>query len=97
MANATNDAEDGKLWSPSVEKHFIDVLVEEELRGNVPQGQLRQDFGHPLCVSLTYKQIKITTKNNLGKNIKDWKFDTESSPSFSDVREWDETLLQKRL
>ena len=36
MANATTDAEDGKLWPPLVGKHFIDVLVEEELRGNMP-------------------------------------------------------------
>ena len=36
MANAIIDAEDGKLWPPLVEKHFIDVLVDEELRGNMP-------------------------------------------------------------
>ena len=38
MANATTDVEDGKLWPPLVGKHFIDVLVDEELRGNMPQG-----------------------------------------------------------
>ena len=42
MANATSDAEDGKLWPPLVEKHFIDVLVEEEVRGNTPQGQFKK-------------------------------------------------------
>ena len=36
MANATTDVEDGKLWPPLMVKHFIDVLVEEELRGNMP-------------------------------------------------------------
>ena len=36
MATATSDAEDGKLWPPLVEKYFIDVLVEEEVRGNMP-------------------------------------------------------------
>ena len=36
MATATSDAEDGKLWPPLVEKYFIDVLVEEEVRGNIP-------------------------------------------------------------
>ena len=41
MANATIDAEDGKLWPPLVGKHFIDVLVEEELRGNMPQCQFK--------------------------------------------------------
>ena len=37
------------------------------LEGICPKARSRQDFGHPLCVSLTYAQIKITTKNNLGK------------------------------
>ena len=41
MENATTNAEDGKLWPPLVGKHFIDVLVEEELRGNMPQGQFK--------------------------------------------------------
>ena len=36
MANVTNDVEDGKLWFPPVEKHFIDVLIDEELRRNMP-------------------------------------------------------------
>ena len=41
MTNATNDAEDGKLWPPSMEKHSIDVLVDEELRKNMHQGQFK--------------------------------------------------------
>ena len=41
MANAITDAKDGKLWPPPVEKHFIDVLVDEELRGNMPQDQFK--------------------------------------------------------
>jgi len=41
MKNATTDAKDGKLWPPLVEKHFIDVLVEEELRRNMPEGQFK--------------------------------------------------------
>ena len=38
MANAITNTEDGKLWPPLVEKHFIDILIEEELKGNMPQG-----------------------------------------------------------
>ena len=44
MANAASDAEDGKLWPLLVEKHFIDVLVEEEVSGNMPQGQFKEGF-----------------------------------------------------
>ena len=71
MANATSDAEDGKLWPPLVEKHFIDVLVEEEVRGNTPQRQSKKGLWGSNQWSLTYVQIKITKKNNIGKNIKD--------------------------
>ena len=44
MANIASDAEDGILWPPPMEKHFIDVLVEEEVRGNMPQGQYKKGF-----------------------------------------------------
>ena len=39
---ASTDAEDWKLWPPLIEKHFIDVLVEEEAKGNMPSGQLKK-------------------------------------------------------
>ncbi|KAK7817708.1 hypothetical protein CFP56_042464, partial [Quercus suber] len=38
MANASSDAEDRKLWPLPIEKHFIDVLVEEQLKGNMQPG-----------------------------------------------------------
>ena len=39
---ASTDAEDWKLWPPLIEKQFIDVLVEEEVKGNMPSGQLKK-------------------------------------------------------
>nr|POE52987.1 hypothetical protein CFP56_06849 [Quercus suber] len=39
MANASSDAEDRKLWPLPIEKHFIDVLVEEQLKGNMQPAQ----------------------------------------------------------
>ena len=39
---ASSDAENGKLWSPPIEKHFINVLVEEEIKGNMPSGQFKK-------------------------------------------------------
>ena len=39
---ASSGVEDWKLWSPPVEKHFIDVLVEEEAKGNMPSGQFKK-------------------------------------------------------
>ncbi|KAL0015820.1 hypothetical protein SO802_002889 [Lithocarpus litseifolius] len=41
MENATTDAENGKLWPSAVEKHFINVLLEEEAKGNMPRGQFK--------------------------------------------------------
>ena len=35
-----DDAED-KKWSKAVEKHFIDILLEEDAKGNMPQGQFK--------------------------------------------------------
>nr|XP_023928324.1 L10-interacting MYB domain-containing protein-like isoform X2 [Quercus suber] len=44
MANASSDAEDRKSWPLPIEKHFIDVLVEEQLKGNMPPDQVRWKF-----------------------------------------------------
>ena len=41
MEERTADAEDRKLWPEAVEKHFIDVLLEEDAKGNMPQGQFK--------------------------------------------------------
>ena len=35
-----DDAED-KKWSEVVKKHFIDILLEEDAKGNMPQGQFK--------------------------------------------------------
>ena len=35
-----DDAKD-KKWPEVVEKHFIDILLEEDAKGNMPQGQLK--------------------------------------------------------
>ena len=40
----SSDAEDGKLWPSPIEKHFIDVLVEEEVKGNMPNGQFKKEL-----------------------------------------------------
>ena len=52
---ASSDAEDGTLWPSPNEKHFIDVLVEEEFKGNMPNGQFKKrDFdNHPKRVQST--------------------------------------------
>ena len=39
-----SDAENFKLWSAPVKKHFIDVLVEEEANGNMPSGQFKKNL-----------------------------------------------------
>ena len=49
-----DDAKD-KKWPEVVEKHFIDILLEEDAKGNMPQGQFK--FG------------TWTARHNLHKNI----------------------------
>ena len=39
-----SDVEDFKLWPTPVEEHFIDVLVEEEAKGNMPSGQFKKNL-----------------------------------------------------
>ena len=41
MTNASSETEDRKLWPPLIEKHFIDVLV-EELKGSMPIGVFKK-------------------------------------------------------
>ena len=43
MEERTADAKDRKLWPEVVEKHFIDVLLEEDAKGNMPQGQFKTE------------------------------------------------------
>ena len=37
-----SDAEDLKLWPTLVEKQFIDILLEEEAKRNMPNGQMKK-------------------------------------------------------
>ena len=34
-----------KKWPEAVEKHFIDILSEEDTKGNMPQGQFKTGTG----------------------------------------------------
>nr|POE92701.1 hypothetical protein CFP56_42014 [Quercus suber] len=43
MAGPSN-AKDLKLWLAPVEKQFIDVLLEEEAKGNMPSGQFKKSL-----------------------------------------------------
>ena len=65
MANATSDAEDGKLWPLLVEKHFIDVIVEEEVRGNMPQGQFKKGLWGSIQSKFNLHINKNYQKNQL--------------------------------
>ena len=40
MEDKTADAKD-KKWPSTVEKHFVDILLEEDAKGNMPQGQFK--------------------------------------------------------
>lgn len=79
MADIASDAEDGILWPPPVEKHFIDVLVEEEVRGNMPQGQykkglwgsIQHEFN--LCANKNYQKNQLRQKYQRLK-VRHWVF-----------------------
>ena len=67
---ASTDAEDWKLWPPLIQKHFKDVLVEEEAKGNMPSGQLKKGFGQLSKMSSINEQEKPIAKINYARNIK---------------------------
>ncbi|KAK9988247.1 hypothetical protein SO802_028486 [Lithocarpus litseifolius] len=71
IANATNDAEDGKLWPSLVEKHFIDVLIDEELKGNMPQGQFKTGLWTSIVRKFNLRVNKNYNKEQLRQNVKD--------------------------
>ena len=68
MENATTDVEDGKLWLAAVKKHFIDILLEEEAKGNMPQGVFKtgtwtavmNEFNK--CTNKNYNKTQLTQK-----------------------------------
>ena len=45
MATELNDAEDQKLWPPQMEKLFIDIMVEEYIKGTCQMVFLRGPLG----------------------------------------------------
>ena len=42
MAHELNEAEDLKLWPPAIEKLFIDIMVEEQAKGNMKSGVFKK-------------------------------------------------------
>lgn len=65
MENATSNTEDGKLWPPPMEKHFIDVLVEEEVRENMPQGQFKKGLWRSIQCEFNLHASKNYQKDQL--------------------------------
>ena len=41
MDEATAAARDRKMWPDAIERHFIEILLEEDAKGNMPQGQFK--------------------------------------------------------
>ena len=64
------DDDEDKKWLNAVKKHFIDILLEEDAKGNMPQGQ----FKPGTCTSVmnefnkrankNYSKTQLTQKNN---------------------------------
>ena len=52
MATELNDAEDQKLWPPWMEKLFIDIMVKECIKGNMPDGVFKSSTWNKLVTEL---------------------------------------------
>ena len=42
MAHELNEAEDLKLWPPAIEKLFLDIMIEEQVKGNMKTGVFKK-------------------------------------------------------
>ena len=62
-----DDAED-KKWPEVIEKHFIDILLEEDAKGNMPQGQFKPGTWTAIMnefnkrVAKNYSKAQLTQK-----------------------------------
>ena len=66
MAQETQDADD-KMWSPHVEQIFIDIMVDEQQKGNMEHGV----FKAKTWLSITKTLNEQTRKSFLPKQVKD--------------------------
>ncbi|XP_050240424.1 L10-interacting MYB domain-containing protein-like [Quercus robur] len=59
-----DDAED-KKWPEAVERHFIDILLEEDAKGNMPQGQFKSGTWTAVVNEFNKRASKSYTKAQL--------------------------------
>ena len=68
-----SDAKDFKLWPAPVEKYFIDVLVEEEAKGNMPSGQFKKNLWTVIQDKFNRKTEKHYRKQQLTQKFQQLK------------------------
>ena len=66
MAQETQDADD-KMWPPHIEQIFIDIMVDEQQKGNMEYGV----FKGTTWVSITKTLNEQTRKGFTPKQVKD--------------------------
>ncbi|KAK7814297.1 hypothetical protein CFP56_003350 [Quercus suber] len=66
---ASSNAENGKLWPPPIEKHFINVLVEEEIKGNMPTPN--SDEKQELDAGFLTYGVHVTVEADNGDNMEE--------------------------
>ena len=70
METELNDAEDQKLWPPQIEKLFIDIMVEECIKGNMLDGVFKRSTWNKVVTELnvhvnrTFNHRQVKTKFN---------------------------------
>ena len=59
------DDDKDKKWPKAVEKHFIDILLEEDAKGNMPQGQFKPRTWTAVMNEFNKHANKIYSKTQL--------------------------------
>lgn len=68
MANASNEADDTKLWPPTIERMFIDIMVDERAKGNMVHGVFKRNIWENIrnelnkCANRVYSKLQVRTK-----------------------------------
>ena len=59
------DDSDDKKWPEAVERYFIDILLEEDAKGNMPQGQFKTGTWTAVVNEFNKRASKSYTKAQL--------------------------------
>ena len=97
MAHELNEAEDLKLWPPAIEKLFIDIMVEEQAKGNMKTGVFKKRTWTKIRNELDVRANRCFVMQQLRQNLIGSEQNTRPCIRIYEILEWAGILRQTRL